>query len=125
MADKPQGEEIRIKLDGKLVPIDSLPPELRAEVDARIADARESLESKYPKGKLRMNINVKWKTSKAALAKSGAPAPKPVAVIDEGSAIPWPIVIFLLVAAAGAAYLFVPSFTAAVDKALDALPGRR
>ncbi|MBI3565767.1 MAG: hypothetical protein HY079_11265 [Elusimicrobia bacterium] len=121
MADKPEGEQIKIKVDGVPAALESLPPELRAEVEARIADARKSLESKYPKGKLRMNINVKWKTSKAALAKSGAPAPKPVAIVDEGSAIPWPVVIFLLFAAAGAAYLFVPSFTAAADKVLAAL----
>lgn len=125
MADKPgSGEEIKIKLDGKPVTMDQVPPELRPQVEARIQEARESLESKYPKGKLRMNINVKWKTSKAALAKSGAPAPKPaVTVVDDGGfPVPWPILLVLTAVVFGGLYLFVPDFAAAVDKAMAALP---
>ncbi len=76
MASPEPKEEIVIKLDGKVVPLDSLPPELRTDVERRIKEGRASYAAKYPAGGLRMNINVKVKTSKEALRAAGAAKPK-------------------------------------------------
>jgi hypothetical protein len=79
MADPEPKEEIVIKLDGVRIKLDALPPELRPDVERRINEARALYESKYPKGGLRMNINVKVKTSKEALkaARDAKPAGPP------------------------------------------------
>lgn len=101
-------EEIEIKVDGvKVKSFDDLPPELKPEVEKRIKEARESLTPKYAPGKLRMRINVKHKTSKAALAAAGTTGkpPAPAVVPDEGAGL-WPVVLLLLLAAAGAAWWF-------------------
>jgi len=76
MAESESKEEIVIKLDGVRVTLESLPPELRTDVERRIREARASYASKYPTGGLRMNINVKVKTSNEAL--KAARGPKPV-----------------------------------------------
>jgi len=122
MADAEPGEEIVVKLDGKKVALESLPPELKADVDRRIKEAREAYASKYPKGKLRLNINVKVKTSRDALKAAGGAGPAaPSAPADDDGAAPWPIVLVLALAVLGALYLFVPAFSNGVDQALDAL----
>jgi hypothetical protein len=109
MAEANAGEEIEIRLDGvKVASVDALPPELKADVEKRIADARKTLAPKYAPGKLRMRINVKLKTSAAARkAAGGVPAP-PRVTIDDGGGAPWLIIVVLLLAAAGAALVFVP-----------------
>lgn len=121
MAEPDKKEEIVIKLDGKIVPLESLTPELKVEVERRIKESRELYASKYPKDKLRMNINVKVKTSAAAKKAAGEKPPLPSVVVDDGPAIPYLIQAVLLAAVLGGLYAFVPAFTNAVDKALAAL----
>jgi hypothetical protein len=108
-----EGEEIEIRLDGvKLKSIDDLPPELRAEVNRRIEDGRKSYTAKYAPGKLRLHINVRQKTSKAAL-KSGTKPPTPMAIEDGG--VNW-IVIIMVIAALGAAVVSIPGASDVIAK---------
>ncbi len=125
MAAPEPTEEIVIKLDGKVVPLESLPPEVKADVDRRIKEGRESYAAKYPAGKLRMNINVKVKTSREALKAAGigpskAKAPS-VSIEPDGPLIPYPIMAVLLLVLCGALYLFVPAVSGTVDKLSDGL----
>ena len=126
MAAPEPEERIVIKLDGKIVALDSLPPELKADVDRRIKEGRESYAAKYPTGKLRMNINVKLKTSRDALKAAGldpstAKAPSVSVDADDGPPIPYPIMAVLLLALCGALYMFVPAVSNTVDKISDGM----
>ena len=109
----PKKEEIVYKLDGVKVALESLSPEVRADVERRVKEARAAYASKYPKDKLRLNINVKAKTS-AAARKAGV-APPPAIVVDDDSGKPWPIIIVFALILFGALYLFVPAVTKVVD----------
>lgn len=129
MAAPEPKEEIVIKLDGKVVPLGSLPPELKVDVERRIKEGRESYAAKYPAGKLRMNINVKVKTSREALKAAGldpskAKAPS-ITVEPDGPVIPYPIMAVLLLVLCGGLYAFVPAVTHAVDKAVDSIHAPR
>ena len=121
MADPEPQEEIVYKLDGVKVPLESLPPDARADVARRLKEARALYTSKYPQGKLRLNINVKVKTSTAARKAAGSNgAAAAVVIIDDGGK-PWPIIIVVALALFGGLYLFVPAITKAVDAGLAAV----
>ncbi len=119
----PKKEEIVYKLDGVKVTLESLSPEVRADVERRVKEARASYASKYPTGKLRMNINVKAKTSAAARKTAGAAPPPPIVIDDAGS--PRPIIVVFTLILIGGLYLFVPAVTKAVDSGLALIHRKR
>lgn len=121
MAEPEPKEEILVKLDGVKTSVEALPDSLKEDVQRRIKEARELYAAKYPKGRLRLNINVKVKTSKEALkAAGGKPAAAPVVVVEEGGGS-WAVVLVVLLALLGGAYLFVPAVSTGIDRAVESL----